>query len=47
LVERQHGAAAHQERVAVGRRFGDAARAGHPAGAGDVFDDDLLTKHFT
>jgi hypothetical protein len=35
---------AEHELVAVGWRLGDAGRAGSPAGAADVFNDDLLAE---
>ena len=37
---------AEHEGVAVGRRVGDALRAGHAAGAADVLDDHLLAEDF-
>ena len=36
--------AAEHELIAVGLRLGDARRAGHAAGAGNIFDDDLLAQ---
>src|SRR6516165_8673193 len=44
LVDGEHGAAGEQHGVAVGRRLGDAGRAGHAAGAGDVLDHHLLAE---
>ena len=40
------GAAREQHGVTVRRRLGDAARAGHAAGAGHVLDHDLLAEDF-
>jgi hypothetical protein len=39
-------AVAVEENVAVGRRLGDAARAGRAAGAANILDDDLLAEQF-
>ena len=39
------GAAAEHERVAVGRRLGDARRAHHAASTADILDDHLLAQH--
>ena len=44
LVLRMGPDAAEHHRVAVGRRLGDAHRAGHAARAPDVLDDDLLAE---
>ena len=46
LVDGENGAAGEEHGVAVGRRLGDAARAGHAAGAGDVLDHHLLAEDF-
>ena len=44
LVLRVGADVAEHELVAVGRRLGDARRAGHAAGAADVLDDHLLAE---
>ncbi len=44
LVDGEDGAARQQQRVAVGRRLGDALRPGHAAGAADILDDELLAE---
>ncbi len=46
LVDGENGAAREQDRVTVGRCLGGAARPGHAARAGDVFDHDLLAEDF-
>jgi hypothetical protein len=46
LVLRVGADAAEHELVTVGRGLGDAARSGHPTGAGDILDQDLLAENF-